>query len=667
MHRSTHNLSLVVALACVALLFLLGGLSRAMPAAGPLSSTWYVTPHGDDSHTCDTPTAPCRRVQAALDKAAPGDAIHVAQGVYTDPLGSVVQIDQEVTLLGGWDLSFTVQAPISYPAILDAQGGGPVATIRGPVGADPISPWIEGFALINGNGTGVTGCVAPNAGGCGGGIFGTNATPYILNNLIAANVATVSGEGYGGGIFLQGAVTGGLIEGNVIAGNQATLASTASIPGWGGGICLHETAATIYDNLIQANVASASQGWGYGGGVLLYRSAGQVISNVVAQNTASAVATGQLSGWGGGISVVQATSQAVIQGNQIRENIASVAGHGWGGGIQIGNSTVLIAENQIMSNTAGTAPDYRGDGGGIYGRYGSWTIRDNQIISNTSASIEQGFGGGCQLEYGYVVLERNVIAGNTASLGSRSGLGGGANLLHCDGSLVRGNTIRDNLASASGEGYGGGLSVRYGPITVEGNTILNNRATAGGLVFSWGGGVRIDSAAPVTLTNNVIAGNQARTEGGGVHVFGNAASSPAHAVLVHNTLVDNAQAAGGEGVFLAQYATAVLTNNLIVSHTYGVFGETGTSAATAYYTLFHANTVADTAGAVTASHTLTGPPHLSPDWHIGWASAALDSGATTFVTQDIDGDVRPIGVRADVGADEIGFKTFLPVLLRSGL
>lgn len=664
-----RRLLLVLSTPFTLLLFLWWGLSA--PASRAASSTWYVSPQGQDDYSCRTGSAPCRTIQAALDKAATGDTIIVAQGTYTDDASSVAQITRAVTLQGGWNASFTIHNSAAYPVVLDAQGGGPAIVVRGPPAAAPITPTIEGFILTNGNGTGVAGCVAPGAGGCGGGIFGTNTAPYILDNIITGNIATDSGEGFGGGIYLQGQLSGGRIEGNTILSNTAAISSTAFISGWGGGICLYNIATVVYDNLIRDNVASSTKGWGYGGGILLYHSASQVISNVLANNIASTIATGPLSGWGGGISIVQSQSDEVsIIDNELRNNTTSLAGQGWGGGIQIASSTVLISGNRIIANVSATSD--RGDGGGIYGRYGSWTIRDNCILSNTSTTTGRGFGGGCQLEYSEVNLENNLIAGNTATKGTDAGYGGGVNLLWCNGSIVRHNTIRNNVAAPDGTGWGGGLSVRYGPLTVEGNLILENQATTNDNFNSWGGGVRVDSAELVTFTNNIIAYNQARTEGGGIHLVGNTAATPAHAVLIHNTLAENSQVGTGEGVYLAQYASVAMTNNIVVGHSYGIFCETNSRGATADSTLFYSNSIADTAGGVTSTRAIAGAPHfvapVDNDFHIKSTSAALNNGTSTYVTIDIDGDLRPIGDRVDIGCDEFSpFEIYLPILIRSPL
>lgn len=45
------------------------------------SGTLYVTPEGDDSNTCTDPFSPRKTIKGAIGKAAPGDSIHVAEGL----------------------------------------------------------------------------------------------------------------------------------------------------------------------------------------------------------------------------------------------------------------------------------------------------------------------------------------------------------------------------------------------------------------------------------------------------------------------------------------------------------------------------------------------------------------------------------------------------------
>ncbi|MBN1872937.1 MAG: right-handed parallel beta-helix repeat-containing protein [Anaerolineae bacterium] len=633
-------------------------LSASVSHADP--NTWYVSPYGNDQNSCMVSHEPCCSVQGALNKASGGDIINVAQGVYTDGIGTVAFITQNVKLYGGWNTSFTICDADVYPSILDAQGKGPVIILIGLNNPDPISPEIKGFVVINGNGTNVEYCTASRTGGCGGGIFGINVTPFILGNIIAHNVATTHSIGYGGGIHLEGSVSGGLIEGNVISNNMAAISSTDYISGWGGGISLYFTSVLIRDNVIVNNIASASRGQGFGGGIVLHHSTAQVVANEVISNIAGTLSPSPTwSGAGGGISVVQSNDgKASIISNTFKNNIASLSGHGFGGAIQIGNSNVLVSGNQLISNIGSIALE-NGDGGGLYARYGFWEIKNNYIMSNTSAILGQGFGGGCQLEHGQAYIEDNFVSGNTSTRAARPGYGGGINLLHCTNSVIRHNVIRDNLASDGGTGYGGGLSVRFKPVSIDGNYILYNRATNNAIYNSWGGGVRLERVMPVTLTNNIIAYNQAYTEGGGLYVYGDEFNTifHAYAVLIHNTFAENVLVEGAaEGIYVTRNASISMTNNIVVSHSYGIFCEEG-GGGVADHTLFYGNEISNTHGAVIHHHTIEAPPHfvdpINADFHIQLTSPALNRGTKTYVNYDIDGDIRPFDTQVDLGADEM--------------
>src|SRR5262245_52563478 len=74
----------------------------------------YVAPGGNDGGTCTAPGTPCATIQAAVDKASDGDTVRVATGVYSAPVAaSVVTIGKGLTLAGGWNAAFTLQAGLS--------------------------------------------------------------------------------------------------------------------------------------------------------------------------------------------------------------------------------------------------------------------------------------------------------------------------------------------------------------------------------------------------------------------------------------------------------------------------------------------------------------------------------------------------------------------------
>ena len=82
------------------------------------AATWYVSPTGLDANSCANADVPCLTINAAVAKAASGDTIDVAVGMYTGTGTDVVLINKDVTLSGGWDAGFTTQSGLS---IIDGQ------------------------------------------------------------------------------------------------------------------------------------------------------------------------------------------------------------------------------------------------------------------------------------------------------------------------------------------------------------------------------------------------------------------------------------------------------------------------------------------------------------------------------------------------------------------
>lgn len=106
MHRLTSlMLSLVIAVSGVVLvlivcLFLDGGSTPVAQAVSltntPLATTWYVDGAGDDGDDCLSLGTACQTVGGAVSKAADGDTIIVAAGIYTETL----HISKDLTITG---------------------------------------------------------------------------------------------------------------------------------------------------------------------------------------------------------------------------------------------------------------------------------------------------------------------------------------------------------------------------------------------------------------------------------------------------------------------------------------------------------------------------------------------------------------------------------------
>jgi hypothetical protein len=287
-----------------------------------------------------------------------------------------------------------------------------------------------------------------------------------------------------------------------------------------------------------------------------------------------------------------------------------------------------------------------GSGGGIYIHGASPNIRNNWIVDNSA----DGDGGAIFVNRGSAQIFENRIVGNSATWS------GGLRIINDADVQVVGNLIEGNVAQIAG----GGIDVECcGGTTplIARNVILDNDGGARG------GGIIVNTTY-VRLVNNVLAGNRA-TDGAGLYLEG-MASHPVSVTLIHNTLAGGP--AGGEALWVGTYVTATLVNNVVFSHTVGLTNTTPSSAViTADYTLFDATGVPYGSG-VSSAHEFSGDlAFVNPtegDYHLGRGSAAIDWAMPTGVTDDLDGDSRPIGPLPDLGADEVRRYVFLPLVLR---
>ncbi len=375
------------------------GASPALPTA-PGSAIRYVAPRGSDGGDCTTALSPCLTVQYAVDRAAAGDEIHVATGVYTDiharnGVTQVVYISKTVIIRGGYSIDFSAWDPAQYTTTLDAQGAGRVLYITGD-----ITPTMEGFSLINGDATGLRGDL-PWSYNIGGGVYVATATVTISNCRIVSNITSDSG----GGMYFGWS--------NATLMNNTIMSNTASD---GGGLALWSSAAVLMGNQIGGNTANL------GGGLSLYYSGNVTLTNnTIVSNTAS--------GSGGGLALL--SSAAVLTGNTIVSNTAS----GGGGGIEVYySSNTTLADNTIVGNTA-----Y--EGGGLRLSSSNATLTGNAIASNTAS----GSGGGIEVYYSSnTTLADNTIVGNTAYEG------GGLRLSSSDATLTSNAIVSTPPRTAAG-------------------------------------------------------------------------------------------------------------------------------------------------------------------------------------------------------------------------
>jgi len=248
------NLLTTLTLSLAVLLLLAWAVALPTTAA---SGTRYVARGGE----CHGP-APCyATLQAAIDAAAPGDELRVAQGVYTDvtvreynltypqTVTQVMFIDKSLTVRGGYTTTdWETAQPITYPTVIDPQGSGRGGLITIPDWDTSITVTLEGLSITNGYAEGsggglyvyvtsisISGChVYSNTGGSlGSGLYLGGDKVTLTNNVIVHN----TGGDYGYGVVIQGFPT---LSGNYIMHNSS-------------GLFLWNNRATLVNNVIAGN------------------------------------------------------------------------------------------------------------------------------------------------------------------------------------------------------------------------------------------------------------------------------------------------------------------------------------------------------------------------------------------------------------------------------
>ena len=313
-----------------------------------------------------------------------------------------------------------------------------------------------------------------------------------------------------------------------------------------------------------------------------------------------------------------------------------------GGGIFVEEANVTIENCVIEQNIAG---DKLSQGGGIFLHNGSGQVKNNTIQYNKA-----GEGGGVSTLDGAPVFLGNKILHNNATYGSSAGGGG----IYCTGGngLISQNLIQDNNSSRDG----GGISLSSTDILLKGNYILHNRAVSngGGIMFWYDYNHH---------SNNIVAHNYAG-HGGGIWAGGS------KAVLVHTTIADNENG----GIYIDKtnssngFSNMTLINTIISREEEGMHVADGSHAAMEGVLFWNNTADVVTNGSATVdlgSIIVNGNPDfknpVGGDYHITGFSAAVDAGADSNLSEDIDGDIRPIGSKYDIGADETPRSSLAPM------
>jgi hypothetical protein len=215
---------------------------------------------------------------------------------------------------------------------------------------------------------------------------------------------------------------------------------------------------------------------------------------------------------------VAAGARLELSGLTLKDGLAAGSGVSAEGGAIYSRGNLRLSEVTVQNNTAQGVNGLTGNdnpinpdglpggdarGGGLYVAGGTATLLLDTISGNSALG---GAGGRGDVTLWYVAQERGYAEGSRGGAGG-SGYGGG--LYVADGIVTLGNdgtTNTDTISGNSAQGGHGGAGTR------NYNRDPNNDGAAGG--GGYGGGFYVAGGA-VTLTNHTLSGNRAQGGGGG--------------------------------------------------------------------------------------------------------------------------------------------------------
>jgi hypothetical protein len=276
-----------------------------------VNRAYYVATTGNDSIGTGSGQNPFRTIQHGIDVSSDGDTVLVAPGIYFENLYYAMQ-----NIIIASQFLFSLDSAIIRTTIIDGDSSGNVINISG--GQDSSS-LITGFTIRNGFSD------------YGGGMYISNSSPRIINNILRNNKAI-----YGGGA-ISAQNSSQFISGNIIEGNIVTLFGFGDHAG--AGVWMKDCPGSIIeDNKFLNNIAQT----GCGGGLIIYSCSNSLIRrNIFSANYAGSA--------GGGFYMPFDEGSQVFD-NTICFNEAGSIGRG--SGIDFGGGTYII-KNNIISNNHG--------------------------------------------------------------------------------------------------------------------------------------------------------------------------------------------------------------------------------------------------------------------------------------------------------------------------
>jgi hypothetical protein len=466
------------------------------------------------SSTCAAPAGPKRTIQVAIDAAANGDTILVADGTYTGPGNVNIRF-------GG--RAITVKSAAG-PAlcIIDVEASS--AQHRRAfrfVDGETSSSILEGFTIRNGYAT------------RGGGMIIESSSPLIRQCIFINNTAypVAAWEG-GGAVTMEN--SGAIFDACRFEANHAQI--VASLTGGGGGALWAANSSPTFTSCeFVANTATGAHGTlGSGGAVVVVSGSNATLMDCVLSGNHCENAGGAMSIRAG----PGAPSSATITGCDFEGNTA----------YQIAGLLVMDAGVSTVTNSRFTQNISTQCCGGIAIVFSAAaTVTDCTFTANTAGT--DGGGGLVVQHSASASVSDCVFDSNTAVFGAGIWIGDSAQI------TIEDSTALANTAASTG---GGLMAVRGSRGTVSRSAFTGNLAGWGGAISIYGDGLMVE---PLVLTDCMITGNSAANNGGGAYIasFGRVSLVGAH-------FASN-QATFGGGLWVGQSSQADVVNSMFTQNT----------------------------------------------------------------------------------------------------
>jgi hypothetical protein len=530
----------VLGIVLAALFLLVATQPRAGLAQVPDNNltTLYVSANtGQDTASCGTQTQPCASIQYAVNKAASGQTIRVAAGVYTfneandscsAALGTTAVVcirNKDLTLLGGFTPNnWTNANPATNISVIDGQNSNRGILVQSGISLPPSQVVMEGFTVRNGRVQGANSGTDAQTFAFGGGMradFSTITLRDMIfrnNKALGGNTNSVyGGAASGGAIAIRAGANTSILERVIFEANEAIGGNGLGRGGFGigGGLYTFDSDVTAsyvtFTNNLARGGNSDGNGLcftnnnadGQGGGAAFHRDSIarlQYVTVVGNRAVGGNAPNGQAGGSFGGGLYAESSHLMEVRDATIYDNV-SLGGNGlnassggsvsFGGGLATTNTSAVLDRVRIINNKSqggdGAIIKGSGNGGGtsFVRTQGSETTQiinsvftDNQAFMGNGSTVSGGGGGGIYMRGSTANMAHITVARNALNSANMQGSG---ILLISSSSLPASATISNSIvAQHTATGNFAIQTQPNNPVTLQAVLFSGNESNYGG-------------------------------------------------------------------------------------------------------------------------------------------------------------------------------------------